>query len=815
MIAAVAAVNILRLGLAEAWPLAIAGVIWLPYVPGPIPAAFMIWDGPIEWIVWAAVAAGLIYGGQRRGPGVLSDPAKAPWMAAAIVVAVSAWTCVAVRAVVPGGDEPHYLVATQSLLSDGDLKVENNYAAGQYLDYFGGRLQPHFLQRSTAGEIYSIHSPGVSAVVLPGFAVAGYGGAVAIMILLSGLTAALTWTTAWRVSASPAGAWAGVAAVFVTAPFLFHTFTIYPDALGALVVMAGVWLMVRLEDAWEPSPPLLAAVGAAMALLPWLHTRFALLAATLALLVIARLASRPRAPALVAALLAAPAVAAVAWFAYFWVIWGTPSPFAPYGKDMESSAAYIGRGLTGLLLDQQFGVLATAPVYLMAIAGLAPLARRRPRLAIELLVIAVPYAIAVSTYAMWWGGTSAPARFIAATLPLAALAIAAAWSVAWLRPLTVLLLLVSAALVVPRITVDAGRLIFNSRNVLDPTIDWLNRHVDLALALPSVHRDGAGGAWLSAAPWLLAVALVAVDAFAVSRMRAGRGAAWTLTAFSGAVLVMASVWIGWTFEGSPGATRDRSAIAAMSGLGPWRTSFVDAKAWRAITREEFLQRTALEVPAERHAALLRAARIPAGEYLIESVAPAAGGTVAVVVGRNDPRLESAAESTLTLRLPVALSSLSVRADSTAADGQTAMRIRPAQVGAPVNPDGRLATRAARYGRARVFVFDERAYLEPTGFWTRAEGRATIVIDADADARAAGLPIAVTAGAAATTIGISVGEWAQSYSLTPGERRTLTLPPLGDAPAWVVDLHSGPGFRPFEREPGNPDVRLLAAWFEIP
>jgi hypothetical protein len=56
---------------------------------------------------------------------------------------------------------------------------------------------------------------------------------------------------------------------------------------------------------------------------------------------------------------------------------------------------------------------------------------------------------------------------------------------------------------------------------------------------------------------------------------------------------------------------------------------------------------------------------------------------------------------------------------------------------------------------------------------------------------------------------------QSYSLTPGERREITLPPPSGARAWVVDIHSGPGFRPFEREPGNTDVRLLAAWFEIP
>ena len=153
-----------------------------------------------------------------------------------------------VRGVIPGGDEPHYLAATQSILKDFDLRVANNYADGDYLDYFPGRLEPHFLKRSTSGEIYSIHAPGVSIVVLPAFAVAGYAGAVLTMILIAALTAAITWRLAWMVSGSVAGAWAGAAAVFATTPYFFHTFTIYPEIIGSLCVAIGAWLLIDLAD---------------------------------------------------------------------------------------------------------------------------------------------------------------------------------------------------------------------------------------------------------------------------------------------------------------------------------------------------------------------------------------------------------------------------------------------------------------------------------------------------------------------------------------------------------------------------------------
>lgn len=59
------------------------------------------------------------------------------------------------------GDEPHYLVLAQSLLSDNDLKVANNYARGDYRAYYPGDLQPHLTGLDEVRlKRYSQHAPG-------------------------------------------------------------------------------------------------------------------------------------------------------------------------------------------------------------------------------------------------------------------------------------------------------------------------------------------------------------------------------------------------------------------------------------------------------------------------------------------------------------------------------------------------------------------------------------------------------------------------------------------------------------------------------
>jgi hypothetical protein len=818
--AAIAVAAIAKLRLEHAWPLAIGLVLWLPFLPTPIPTGFLIWQGPLECLIWVLVAAGLLVARGPKVPGLFTAPARAPWIAAMLVAVASLVVFSQVRGVIPGGDEPHYLAATQSLLHDGDLKVANNYAQGDYLDYFPGRLEPHYLVRALGGEIYSIHAPGVSVIVLPAFAVAGYAGAVVMIVLI----AALTWRLAFRVSGGDAGsAWVGVAAVFLTTPYFFHTFAIYPEVIGGLCVLAGTWLLFELADGRDVSGRVLIAAGAGLAILPWLHSRFAVLAGILGVLIVARLANRARSLADVSRFLSVPAIAGLAWFAFFYVIWGSASPMAPYGADTSTSASYIVRGLIGLLFDQQFGVVSTAPIYAVAAFGWMILLRRQPRLAIELLLLSVPYAITVASYAMWWAGSAAPARFLVSVLPLAALPIAVAWK-EHRSSFLMIVLLASVALILPRAFVESGRFIVNNRGAIDGTLGWLSPLVDLPFALPSVHRDGGADAIRDAAVWLALFVVSATLASTLTKRASrsfGEGGraiafAWTSSALAFAVALTSAIGIVGDFQGVAMITPDRSKLAAVSGYRPSiHQTIVALDARRPLGADEFLAAMDIDVASPA----VRLNRVPAGDYEVRvTTPPASPGSLAMFVGRNDPPIEAPplddlleGRSSFRLRLPVAVQTLNLMTKDDVGVGASWLRLHPVHVRS--SPTGRNALRATRYGHARVFFFDDWAYLERDGFWTRAEGSSTVVIDADDAARLSGLPISVTAGLVPTTVRLSIGGWEESLSLEVGQKREVVLPPPDDG-AWTLRIQSGPGFRPSEREPGNRDVRKLAAWIAI-
>ena len=93
------------------------------------------------------------------------------------------------------GDEPFYVLTTQSIIEDGDLDLRNQYAARSYESFFD---HPDGLWKQSIplpdGRLLSPHNPGLSALVIPGFALGGLAGAQVACLAAYGIliTAGLT-----------------------------------------------------------------------------------------------------------------------------------------------------------------------------------------------------------------------------------------------------------------------------------------------------------------------------------------------------------------------------------------------------------------------------------------------------------------------------------------------------------------------------------------------------------------------------------------------------------------------------------------------
>jgi len=235
---------------------------------------------------------------------------------AGAIYAFAAWE---VSPSVPGGDEPHYLIITQSLLIDHALTIDDVHRRGDYRAYYPTELQPHVQTRGKNGRIYSVHAPGLPALVAPAFLVGGYRAVVGFLILIAACGAALAWHVGWLSTRRTDAAWFGWAAVTLPVTTIFQSFTIYPDGVGGVLTLTGMWALLRAHDESTNGETRLrpwVLHGAALALLPWLHSRFAVLAGGLGALVLLRLSSTKNPAAKAVGFLAIPTLSGSAAYAF-------------------------------------------------------------------------------------------------------------------------------------------------------------------------------------------------------------------------------------------------------------------------------------------------------------------------------------------------------------------------------------------------------------------------------------------------------------------------------------------------------------------
>ena len=324
------------------------------------------------------------------------------------------------------GDEPFYVMTALSLAQDGDLDESNNYARGDYRSFyppdplpagwegwpaFPRELPPHPAHSVRPG-LYSKHGLGVALLIALPYLL---GGRIATILFLN-LIAALVAVNMVLLARRYGFGW--LAATLLTLPFVFanplmsYAYLIFPEIFAALaLIYAFRRARERENNGWQ-----WFGIGCALATLPWLHARFIPAVLGLAAILIGGWLRERSWRRRLAGLLP-PFFSAIALLGYYVAIYGKPFPSAEDHAGFNYPLEIVNAGF-GLFLDEQWGLLIHAPIYLLAAVSLGVLWRVRRGEAGALLAVVLPYLALVAFYRVWWGEWGPAARYLAPIAPL-------------------------------------------------------------------------------------------------------------------------------------------------------------------------------------------------------------------------------------------------------------------------------------------------------------------------------------------------------------------------------------------------------------
>jgi len=321
------------------------------------------------------------------------------------------------------GDEPHYLLAAESLADDGDVDVANQYAER-------GVERPGHLTDGRLNEPYGVGFP---LLILPAYALGGDTAVELFLAAIAALAVAFAYRLALRAAPDP---WAlgAAAAAGLSPPFLAYGTAVYPELSAAAALTGAALLAVKLDEAatWRRAFGCFALLGA----LPWLGVRFVPAGIVIGVLA-ARALWRSRKRTLTVGAVELSLFGVAVCVGINEALYNGPTPYsaADSATGASNAADYAERlpRLATLFVDSDFGLLRWAPLFALALAGLWWLWRsRHDRLAravsqlheIELTaglcaaVLGVQLVVAVllapDTHGDWF-----PGRHLLPALPLA------------------------------------------------------------------------------------------------------------------------------------------------------------------------------------------------------------------------------------------------------------------------------------------------------------------------------------------------------------------------------------------------------------
>jgi hypothetical protein len=330
-------------------------------------------------------------------------------------------------AVGPDGDEPHYLLISHSMWHDGDIDLSNNFLQRDYWPFYPRELPQRSITTGD-GHVYSPHGIGLPILILPAYVVGGYAGVVLLMSVLAALLALQLYQFVAYVTQDDRTACRTWILLGFSAPLLIYSSQIYPELPAGLISLIVLRHTLHFERVgWFKSILLGMLVGA----LPWLNARHFILLGALGICFGYHIWRTKQYK--LSVMYAIPVVCSVCGFlVYNDSIYQTATPLGGYiteggvASHLDFVTQYFDiRGILGIWIDRNCGLLSVSPVYLLALFGVPIALRAYSRPFVWVLLIIGLTWISIGFYWGWTGGHAPPPRFLVSVIALLGLPLAA------------------------------------------------------------------------------------------------------------------------------------------------------------------------------------------------------------------------------------------------------------------------------------------------------------------------------------------------------------------------------------------------------
>jgi len=389
----------------------------------------------------------------------------------------------------PDGDEPYYLLTAHSIGYDLDIDRTNNFENKEYLAYYPYELQPQYRSISIKGKHYEVQNYNVGfplLIALP-YRLFGFRGAGAFVNLLAALLVVNVFLLSQELGVSRKHALVGALLFGFSVPMLNYANQVFPATATALVTIYAFRRLSRVGQGKRKELLVLLALCFGLFML---KIRLSLIIAPLLLLAMWQTTRRK------AVWLYASGGAAIVAILGFLLRDRVVTLRLLTSRLDELFRMGVGdftpaNGVLGQMLDQQFGLLVLAPIYIVSAAGALALFRSNRGMLFKILIVMGPYYLVVGSMPWWNASWCPPCRFLIVILPfLGALLGLGLERIATMRQAAAFSFAAAISAIVTFLHLLSPVLRYDQPNGVNRAF-WLlhvNTYIDLSRFLPSFFR---------------------------------------------------------------------------------------------------------------------------------------------------------------------------------------------------------------------------------------------------------------------------------------------------------------------------------------